>query len=254
MQRYFLTPEAFTGDTVSLPSDVVHHIGTVLRQGPGYEMVLLDGTGNEYACVVTSLEKKRGEAKVLSTRQSETELPIEVTLAYALPKGDKVELVAQKATELGVHHLLLFESSRSVAKWDSKKVPKKVERIQKIMQEAAEQSYRAVVPSCTFLTSKQLSKHFEQYDEVIIAYEESAKEGEQSALAHTLNRLESKQRLLVITGPEGGFDTAEVTRWIEAGATACAFGPRILRSETAPLYALSAISYALELAKVVENG
>lgn len=249
MQRYFLTPEAFTGDVVTLPSDVAHHIGTVLRQGAGYEMVLLDGTGNEYACVVTSLEKKSGVAKVLSTRQSETELPIEVTLAYALPKGDKVELVAQKATELGVHHLLLFESSRSVAKWDSKKVPKKVERIQKIMQEAAEQSYRAVVPSCTFLTSKQLSKQFEEYDEVIIAYEESAKEGEQSALVDTLNRLQSKQRLLVITGPEGGFDTAEVTQWIDAGATACAFGPRILRSETAPLYALSAISYALELAK-----
>lgn len=249
MQRYFLTPEAFVDNSVTLPSDVVHHIGTVLRQGPGYEMVLLDGAGNEYDCVVTSLEKKSGVAKVLSTRRSETELPIDVTLAYALPKGDKVELVAQKATELGLHHLLLFESNRSVAKWDGKKVPKKVERIQKIMQEAAEQSYRAVVPTCTFLTSKQLSQQFGQYDQVIIAYEESAKEGEQSALAKTLNRLEPKQRLLVITGPEGGFDVNEIDQWIQAGATACAFGPRILRSETAPLYALSAISFALELNK-----
>ena len=249
MQRYFLTPEAFVDDSVTLPSDVVHHIGTVLRQGPGYEMVLLDGAGNEYECVVTSLEKKSGVAKVLSTRRSETELPIDVTLAYALPKGDKVELVAQKATELGLHHLLLFESNRSVAKWDGKKVPKKVERIQKIMQEAAEQSYRAVVPTCTFLTSKQLSQQFGQYDQVIIAYEESAKVGEQSALAKTLNRLEPKQRLLVITGPEGGFDVNEIDQWIQAGATACAFGPRILRSETAPLYALSAISFALELNK-----
>lgn len=249
MQRYFLTPEAFVDNSVTLPSDVVHHIGTVLRQGPGYEMVLLDGAGNEYECVVTSLEKKSGVAKVLSTRRSETELPIDVTLAYALPKGDKVELVAQKATELGLHHLLLFESNRSVAKWDGKKVPKKVERIQKIMQEAAEQSYRAVVPTCTFLTSKQLSQQFGQYDQVIIAYEESAKEGEQSALAKTLNRLEPKQRLLVITGPEGGFDVNEIDQWIQAGATACAFGPRILRSETAPLYALSAISFALELNK-----
>lgn len=249
MQRYFLTPEAFVDNSVTLPSDVVHHIGTVLRQGPGYEMVLLDGAGNEYECVVTSLEKKSGVAKVLSTRRSETELPIDVTLAYALPKGDKVELVAQKATELGLHHLLLFESNRSVAKWDGKKVPKKVERIQKIMQEAAEQSYRAVVPTCTFLTSKQLSQQFGQYDQVIIAYEESAKVGEQSALAKTLNRLEPRQRLLVITGPEGGFDVNEIDQWIQAGATACAFGPRILRSETAPLYALSAISFALELNK-----
>ncbi|WP_215142547.1 16S rRNA (uracil(1498)-N(3))-methyltransferase [Exiguobacterium qingdaonense] len=247
MQRYFLTREAFKGDTVTLPADVVHHIGTVLRQGPGYEMVLLDGTGVEYACVVASLEKKSGEAKVMSSRQATTELPIEVTLAYALPKGDKVELVAQKATELGVHHLLLFESTRSVAKWDGKKAPKKVERIQKIMQEAAEQSYRAVVPTCAYVSPKELDQNIDGYDAVIIAYEESAKEGERSMFVQLLDHLKPKQRLLVITGPEGGFDVAEIERWIDAGATACAFGPRILRSETAPLYALSAISFALEL-------
>ncbi|WP_214778238.1 16S rRNA (uracil(1498)-N(3))-methyltransferase [Exiguobacterium sp. s22] len=254
MQRYFLTPEAFKGDTVTLPSDIVHHIGTVLRQGPGYEMVLLDGTGIEYACEVTSLEKKSGEAKVMSSRQSTTELPIEVTLAYALPKGDKVELVAQKATELGVHHLLLFESTRSIAKWDGKKAPKKVERIQKIMQEAAEQSYRAVVPTCSYISPKELHQKMYAYDAVIIAYEESAKEGEQSAFAKLLSQLKAKQRLLVITGPEGGFDSTEISHWTQEGAVACAFGPRILRSETAPLYALSAISFALELNERHENG
>lgn len=247
MQRYFLTPDAFANDTVQLPPDVVHHIGTVLRQGPGYEMVLLDGGGMEYACEVTSIDKKYGTAIVRSKRRATTELPIDVTLAYALPKGDKVEWVAQKATELGLHHLLLFESTRSVAKWDGKKAPKKVERLLKIMQEAAEQSYRAVVPTCDHVTSKQLTNQLSDYDVVIIAYEETAKEGEQSALAQALNSLDAGGRLLLIVGPEGGFDENEVERWVQAGAVPCAFGPRILRSETAPLYALSAISYALEL-------
>lgn len=247
MQRYFLTRDAFKEETVQLPADVVHHIGTVLRQGPGYEMILLDGTGMEYACVVESLEKKSGVATIRSKRRATTELPIEVSLAYALPKGDKVELVAQKATELGLHHLLVFESNRSVAKWDGKKAPKKVERLQKIMQEAAEQSYRAVVPTCEYITAKQLTSQFSQFDAVVLAYEESAKEGEQSAYAQTLSQLKAGDRLLLVVGPEGGFDESEVMGWRESGAVPCAFGPRILRSETAPLYALAAISYALEL-------
>ncbi|WP_214824522.1 16S rRNA (uracil(1498)-N(3))-methyltransferase [Exiguobacterium algae] len=248
MQRYFLSQGAFASDKVILPEDVVHHIGTVLRQGPGYEMVLLDGTGMEYACVVESLEKKSGVATIQSKRRATTELPVEVTLAYALPKGDKIELVAQKATELGVHHLLVFESNRSVAKWDGKKASKKVERLQKIMQEAAEQSYRAVVPSCEYVTAKQVKAQFPQYDAVILAYEETAKEGERSSFANTLKELRSGARLLVMVGPEGGFDESEVSEWIGSGAVPCAFGPRILRSETAPLYALAAISYAFELA------
>lgn len=247
MQRYFLNRDAFAHDLVALPADVAHHIGTVLRESPGYQLVLLDGTGYEYVAEVVTLDKKSGMARVIEKRRATTELPIDVTLAYALPKGDKVELVAQKATELGLHHLLLFESKRSVAKWDAKKAPKKVERLQKIMQEAAEQSYRAVVPTCSYISSRELSGQLKAYDAVVLAYEESAKDGEQSSFATILQTLKPEARLLVIVGPEGGFDVDEVGGWIEQGGVACAFGPRILRSETAPLYALAAISYALEL-------
>ncbi|WP_233004398.1 16S rRNA (uracil(1498)-N(3))-methyltransferase [Exiguobacterium aurantiacum] len=247
MQRYFLQREAFGSDLVELPADVVHHIGTVLRGGPGYQLVLLDGTGFEYVAEVVTLDKKSGTARVVEKREATTELPVDVTLAYALPKGDKVELVAQKGTELGMHHLLVFESKRSVAKWDAKKVPKKLERLKKIMQEAAEQSYRAVVPTCAYLTPKELTARFNAYDAVVLAYEEVAKHGEGSAFATVLTAARPGSKLLLLVGPEGGFDEAEVAGWIEAGAVPCAFGPRILRSETAPLYALSAISYALEL-------
>lgn len=247
MQRYFLPRESFVNDTATLPADVVHHIGTVLRETPGYRMVLLDGTGLEYEAEVVTLEKKTGTARVLERRQATTELPVDVTLAYALPKGDKVELVAQKGTELGMHHFWVFESKRSVAKWDAKKAPKKVERLQKIMQEAAEQSYRAVVPMCQHITPRELTDRIDSFDAVVIAYEEQAKQGEQAAFATVLQALRPGAKLLLIVGPEGGFDESEVNEWTERGAKACAFGPRILRSETAPLYALAAVSYALEL-------
>ncbi|KDN57272.1 16S rRNA (uracil(1498)-N(3))-methyltransferase [Exiguobacterium sp. AB2] len=247
MQRYFLNRDALANDHVVLPVDIAHHIGTVLRGQPGYRLVLLDGEGYEYEAEVVTLEKKSGTVRVIEKRPATTELPIEVTLAYALPKGDKVELVAQKATELGVHQLLLFESKRSVAKWDAKKAPKKVERLQKIMQEAAEQSYRAIVPTCSYISSRELSRQLETYDAVVVAYEEEAKQGEEAAFATVLQALRPGAKLLLIVGPEGGFDEGEVIEWTERGAQACAFGPRILRSETAPLYALAAISYALEL-------
>jgi len=247
MQRYFLNRDALANDHVVLPADIAHHIGTVLRGQPGYRLVLLDGEGYEYEAEVVTLEKKSGTVRVIEKRPATTELPIEVTLAYALPKGDKVELVAQKATELGVHQLLLFESKRSVAKWDAKKAPKKVERLQKIMQEAAEQSYRAIVPTCSYISSRELSRQLETYDAVVVAYEEEAKQGEEAAFATVLQTLRPGAKLLLIVGPEGGFDEGEVIEWTERGAQACAFGPRILRSETAPLYALAAISYALEL-------
>ncbi|TCI55692.1 16S rRNA (uracil(1498)-N(3))-methyltransferase [Exiguobacterium sp. SH5S13] len=247
MQRYFLQRDAFKTDTVALPQDVVHHIGTVLREGPGYRLVLLDGTGFEYEAEVVTLEKKTGTARVLERRQATTELPVEVTLAYALPKGDKIELVAQKATELGLHHLWVFESKRSVAKWDAKKAPKKLERLQKIMQEAAEQSYRAVVPTSRYMTPRALTEDLAAFDAVVIAYEEEAKQGEKAAFASVLQALSPGSKLLLIVGPEGGFTESEVNEWTERGARVCAFGPRILRSETAPLYALAAVSYALEL-------
>lgn len=247
MQRYFLPATHFATDTIDLPTDVVHHIGTVLRQGPGYEVTLLDGAGMEYACVIQTLEGKTGTASVLSKRRATTELPIEVTLAYALPKGDKVELVAQKATELGLHDLWLFASKRSVAKWDDKKAPKKIERLQKIMQEAAEQSYRAIVPRCAHKTFADVTRQLDTFDAVVIAYEETAKSGEMAAFARVLSTLKPDAKLLLLVGPEGGFAEEEIAEWTSRGAICAAFGPRILRTETAPLYALSAVSYALEL-------
>jgi 16S rRNA (uracil1498-N3)-methyltransferase len=273
MQRYFVEQTARAGNTFTLPKDDAHHMKNVMRMDVGDEILVLDGTGL-FRCRLEQLDKQTAVAEMLEELPIETELPIHVTIAYALPKGDKqssrelevpsqsaihvtiayalpkgdkVELVAQKATELGISRLLVFESARSVSKWDAKKIPKKLERLQKISKEAAEQSYRAHLPTIEYVTYDEVLQRAADYTACLIAYEESAKEGETAAFASTLSRLQSGDSLLVVIGPEGGLTETEVSRLTAGGFVPASLGRRILRTETAPLYVLSAVSYHFEL-------
>ena len=246
MQRYFVEPSMRQGDVFHLPKDDAHHMKNVMRMEVGGEILVLDGTGL-YRCRLEALDKQAASARIEETLPIETELPIRVTIAHGLPKGDKIELVAQKATELGIHHLRIFEADRSVSKWDQKKVPKKLERLEKIVKEAAEQSYRAHLPTVDFVTYDEVLQDASNYTACLVAYEESAKQGEASVLATTLAGLQEGDSLLVVIGPEGGFAEAEIARLAEAGFKQAALGRRILRTETAPFYVLSAVSYHFEL-------
>lgn len=246
MQRYFIDPTARVGNTFTLSKDDAHHMKNVMRMDVGDEILVLDGTGL-FRCRIDQLEKQTAVAEMIEELPIETELPIQVTIAYALPKGDKVELVAQKATELGVSELLVFESARSVSKWDAKKIPKKLERLQKIIKEAAEQSYRAHLPTVDYVTYDEVLQDAGNYTACLIAYEEAAKEGEAAAFASTLSRLQAGDSLLVVIGPEGGLTETEVSRLTDVGFVPASLGRRILRTETAPLYVLSAVSYHFEL-------
>ena len=174
------------------------------------------------------------------------EMPVAVTIACGLPKGDKLELLAQKGTELGMHTLVPFEAKRSIVKWDAKKGDKKTERLQKIAKEAAEQSHRTHIPTVKNPVSfKQLLQATSEYDIVFIADEEEAKQDERVTFKQELQATEAKTMLLVF-GPEGGLDRSETEALQAAGAKTMSLGPRILRAETAPLYALAAISYEVE--------
>ncbi len=246
MQRYFVDQTARAGNTFTLSKDDAHHMKNVMRMDVGDEILVLDGTGL-FRCRLEQLDKQTAVAEMLEELPIETELPIHVTIAYALPKGDKVELVAQKATELGISRLLVFESARSVSKWDAKKIPKKLERLQKISKEAAEQSYRAHLPTIEYVTYDEVLQRAADYTACLIAYEESAKEGEAAAFASTLSRLQSGDSLLVVIGPEGGLTETEVSRLTAGGFVPASLGRRILRTETAPIYVLSAVSYHFEL-------
>lgn len=176
-------------------------------------------------------------------------MPVKVDIACGLPKGDKLELIAQKATELGMHALIPFAAERSIVKWDDKKAKKNQERLQKIAQEAAEQSHRTYVPNVVQpISFKQLVQTFSNYDAVYIADEEDAKLATRTTFKQKLQSLNTEKtpRILCIFGPEGGISRNESAIMLEAGAQTMSLGPRILRAETAPFYALAAISYEFE--------
>ena len=245
MQQYFVKGRAEELITIT-DKDTAKHMFSVMRLAEGDEVVLVFEDGiKRLARVVSSSQQ---QLEMVQELQDDVELPVQVTIASGFPKGDKLDLVAQKATELGMTALWAFPADWSVVKWDGKKLGKKAEKLEKIAQGAAEQSKRNRIPAIRLFEKKtDFLAQLTGFDQIILAYEEAAKEGEQANLVKTLSGLESGQSVLVIVGPEGGVSPEEVASFEGAGAVKTGLGPRILRAETAPLYALSAISYATEL-------
>ncbi|WP_318508350.1 16S rRNA (uracil(1498)-N(3))-methyltransferase [Bacillus sp. T3] len=247
MQRYFVNAGS-ENDRYLIQGEDFHHITRVMRMKASDQIVCVTNDGKSAECIIEEITDEKVVAKVVKWEEGSTELPIKVSIASGLPKGDKLEWIIQKGTELGATEFVPFLAARSIVKWDDKKAEKKVDRWQKIAKEAAEQSYRNMVPNVISpLDLKTLLQKADDYDVKLIAYEEEAKLGEGAVLAKTLHELRLGQSLLVVFGPEGGLDTKEIAILKEHGFIACGLGPRILRTETAPLYLLSAVSYHLEL-------
>lgn len=248
MQRYFVAPEQMTETMVTITGDDVKHIVRVMRMKVGDEFICANGKLRTVRCEMTYFDETCVEAKIIEELSANAELPIEVTVAQGLPKGNKLEFVVQKGTELGAHSFIPFTAHRSVVKWNEKKANRQQTRLEKIAKEAAEQSHRDCLPIVTHVHSiEQLIQTFSTFDLVLVGFEESARMGEHHTFVKALRSLESGQSLLLLIGPEGGFAEEEIKKMTEAGATLCSFGPRILRTETASLYALAAISYHFEL-------
>ncbi|MFS0780858.1 16S rRNA (uracil(1498)-N(3))-methyltransferase [Bacillus sp. 1P06AnD] len=248
MQRYFVPANQLSGQTVSIMGDDRHHIANVLRMTVN-EQVLC--TFDDERTALVEIEEITNEAiqgKVIKWIDEQKELPVHVTIVSGLPKGDKLEYIVQKGTELGARSFIPFITDRSIVKWDHKKAQKKTERLQKIAKEAAEQSHRTHVPSVEApMALPQLLDAAADFDFLLVAYEEEAKQGEKSALHKSFEMMKPGASVIVVFGPEGGLTEKEVAALKNAGFTACGLGPRILRTETAPLYVLSAVSYHLEL-------
>ena len=200
-----------------------------------YTMTILEGTSKS---VVLQMKEKQEDS---------TEMPVKVSIVCGLPKGDKLELITQKATELGMHTLYPFEAKRSIVKWDKQKNEKKIARLQKIAKEAAEQSHRSFIPLIHKpISLTELLEISKSYDVKFVADEEDAKLVKRQKFADQLKKVYDKQSILIVFGPEGGLDRQEVQLLREFEFQPIALGPRILRTETAPLYALAAISYEYE--------
>ncbi|NKE05154.1 MULTISPECIES: 16S rRNA (uracil(1498)-N(3))-methyltransferase [Mesobacillus] len=247
MQRYFIEKQT-SMEEFNISGDDYHHIVRVMRMKAGDEIICVTATGKSAVCQIAEITDEIVVANVVKWEDGTTELPVHVVIASGLPKGDKLELIIQKGTELGAFEFVPFTASRSIVKLDGKKAAKKVERWQKIAKEAAEQSHRSHVPAVREPVSlKELIKLSDEYTYKLVAYEEEAREGEASVLSSTLAKLQEGDSLLIVFGPEGGLTSEEVAHLTENRFLACGLGPRILRTETAPLYALSAVSYHFEL-------
>lgn len=248
MQRYFLDyPELKIGDSIAFSKDQSHHIQRVLRMKTGDQVIGVDQNRSAFLLELTI--ENDSQARVIKALDSNSELPVQVDIVCGLPKGTKLEHITQKASELGVHHIYPWQSARSIVKWESKKSMKKVERLQKIATEASEQSHRNhEVQVEDLLETRNLLELAEMYDYVLVAYEESARAGETSRLASVFQQLENNSRLLMIFGSEGGLSEKEIEQFQAlSNVELVGLGQRILRTETAPLFALSALVYELEL-------
>lgn len=245
MQQYFIKCKAEKEVTIT-DKDTIKHMFQVMRLTDEAEVVLVFDDGIKYLAKVTN--SMAHELEIIEALPDQVELPVKVTIASGFPKGDKLDTIAQKVTELGASALWGYPADWSVVKWDGKKLAKKEDKLAKIVLGAAEQSKRNVVPEVHLFEQKaEFLKSLSSFDHIFIAYEETAKAGQLATLARELKEVKPGAKLLFIFGPEGGISPAEITQFEAAGAIKVGLGPRIMRTETAPLYALSAISYALEL-------
>ena len=236
MQRYFSNID--NNFFVHFTSNDEHHILHVMRMKKGDEIEVVSN-GKVFLCRIDSTNPL--QASVIHEIENDVELKEDVTLLFALTKGDKIDLVLQKATELGVKKVALIESERTVVNYEGKDVDKKLARFSKIMKEASEQSHRIIVPELLGIYNlKNLPK--EVFSDInYVAYEKDAND-----ISGAFQGLEKGKSISVLIGPEGGFSEQEINRLTEEGFIRTSLGKRILRAETAAIYALSVIGYLLE--------
>lgn len=235
MPRFFT--QTISREGGSITGDDAKHIAKVLRMKIGEELTVCDTKGYDYHCMIESLSDKEVTLKVLSAEESQSEPSVKVHLYQAMPKGDKLELIIQKAVELGVDSITPVMTRRCVSKPDAKSMAKKLERYNRIALEAAKQSGRGKIPQVKPLLD--LNEALDEMAETscpILFYE--------NATAPAKEVIDQAgQEIAVLIGSEGGFDESEVVKAKEKGCQVLSLGNRILRCETAPLAALSLIMF-----------
>ena len=247
MYQFFIEPSQINinDKTVIITGSDVNHIKNVLRMKPGQEISVSTGVdGKEYRCGIVTLETERVVCELRFVKEDGVELPVRVYLFQGLPKADKMELIIQKAVELGVYQIIPVATKRCVVKLDEKKANAKVTRWQGIAEAAAKQSKRAVIPQITEVISfSQAVKMASDINVRLFPYELA--EGMEKT-RKLIEGLEPGQSVAVFIGPEGGFEETEVQTAVESGMEPITLGKRILRTETAGMTVLSWIMYQME--------
>ena len=253
MPRFFVGTDQISDKDIVITGTDVNHIRNVLRMTPGEEVTVSDGQGMDYFCRIAELTKEEVRLDIVDSWHSFVELPAKIYLFQGLPKADKMELIIQKAVELGAARIVPVASKRCVVRLDEKKAQSKVKRWQAIAESAAKQSGRAVVPEVKLPVSyREAMKLSEELDVKLIPYEcadELLSGTEETPMERTRNRLKTilpGQSIGIMIGPEGGLEKAEVEQSMEAGFAPVTLGKRILRTETAGLCILSVLMFQLE--------
>ncbi len=238
MPRFFIAGTNLAGGMAILRGRDAEHV-RVLRLRPGEDLTICDGEGTDYKCRLVSADKDRAEAEVLEIVRCPAEPSVAVTVLCALPKGDRTDYIIQKCVEAGAAEIGFFISGRCVARPENP--TKKIERWQRIAEEAAKQSGRGVIPQirwvCDLAGAMDLAV---KKDLALFLYET----GEREALDAVLEANKEIKTAALITGPEGGFEEFEAKLAKIAGLHVCSMGGRILRCETAPVVAVTALMYA----------
>lgn len=244
MQKYFISTEEL--NNLRITSSDVFHIKNVTRSKLGDTFIVSDNL-KECLVKITAINKNDVAFEIVEYLENNNELPVNVTIFQGYPKGDKMEDIIKHGTELGASSFVATFMKRSIVKLDDGKINVKTARFSKIAKEAAEQSFRKMVPSVSIKKLKEID--FSSYKCKLLCYEEDAKNNELKNFKTALGNLSSNDSVAVLIGPEGGIDEAELAYLKGLGFISVALGPRILRTETASMYVLSSISYELELKK-----
>lgn len=246
MYQFFIQPDNIKeNDILITDSQDVNHIKNVLRMKKGEKIALCcEETGREYLCCVAEFEEDGIRVAIEDINGKSRELAVRITLFQGLPKGDKMELIIQKAVELGAAEIVPVATKRSVVKFDTKKAAKKVQRWNQIAKSAAKQSKRTMIPEVkSVLSWKEALEYGKGLDMLLLPYEDA------EGICHSrevMASVKEKQSLGIYIGPEGGFQKEEVEQATEVGAQTITLGHRILRTETAGMAVLSILMFMLE--------
>ena len=237
MPRFFIAASGISGDNARIGSADAVHL-KALRVKAGEHITLCDGLGTDYSCRLLSLYDDGAELEIIGKSASLAEPDVKCSVFAAFPKGDKAEAIVQKSVELGAYEIVFFPSERCVSRPEGAALSKKLARLQKISEEAAKQSGRGILPAVTAETGfEQAMIRAARADAAFFFYEEERANSIKDALAFS----EKPKTAAIVTGPEGGFQPEEKELAAARGLLSVTMGPRILRCETAPLCALSAV-------------
>lgn len=244
MHHFFVTPQQISGDKIRIEGGDVNHMKNVLRMKLHEKAEISDGESRTYLCEVEAYEEDVAVLHILEEMEADTEPASKLYLFQGLPKSDKMELIVQKAVELGVYQVIPVAMKRSVVRLDDKKASKKADRWNSIAESAAKQAGRSRIPEVTMpLSYNEALKMAEELDVTLLPYELA---GGMEVTREVIRQIKSGQSVGIFIGPEGGFEPEEVDAAVSMGAKVITLGRRILRTETAGLATLAVLMFELE--------